>query len=102
VLLAGEHVETRYRSALNSGREHAELGPCRASASLFSRKETLEMLAKERFLVSVGLTLVATFAIEAAADPVPAAPQPFGQYLVYSAAGVFDASTPPPVGDLAD
>ena len=29
-------------------------------------------------------------------------PAPFGKYLVYTAAGVFDPSVPPPEGDLAD
>src|SRR5688572_19797574 len=44
---------------------------------------------------------VATQATIAPAQPAPPPPAPFGKYLVYSMAGVFDPSVPPAEGDLA-
>jgi hypothetical protein len=49
-------------------------------------------------LVSVGLAL-ATIAAAHSSWPSPA---PFGKYLVYTAANVYDPSVPPAEGDLAD
>lgn len=50
------------------------------------------------------LLLVATMMLSAAsvqAQPGAPTPEPFGKYLVYSAAGVFDPTIPPVEGDLA-
>jgi hypothetical protein len=49
-------------------------------------------------LVSAALAL----ATVAAAHAVWPAPAPFGKYLVYTAANVYDPSVPPAEGDLAD
>ena len=51
--------------------------------------------------VVVGLLAVAVAVptVLAASGPPP---EPFGKYLVYSAAGIFDPSVPPAEGDLAD
>jgi hypothetical protein len=54
-------------------------------------------------VVALGSILIIALAWPvAAASPAVQAPAPFGKYLVYSAAGVYDASVPPAEGDLAD
>jgi hypothetical protein len=54
-------------------------------------------------VLALAASLIIALALPvAAASPGPPAPTPFGKYLVYTAAGVYDASVPPAEGDLAD
>ena len=57
----------------------------------------------KRSLLTLGLmsTALALAAIAAAQQAWPA-PAPFGKYLVYTAAALYDPSVPPAEGDLAD
>ena len=48
------------------------------------------------------LVLLAVALPAAAGSPATQSPDPFGKYLVYTAAGVYDASVLPAEGDLAD
>lgn len=51
--------------------------------------------------VAANTLLVAALALPATAAEPAEAPEPFGKYAVYTAAGVFDPSVPPAEGDLA-
>lgn len=57
-----------------------------------------------RILLIITATLsLALFATSSGtAASAPPSPEPFGKYLVYSAAGVFDEAIPPAEGDLAE
>src|SRR5918994_2158959 len=58
---------------------------------------------RKRSLVTLGLVSVAlALATIAAAHSSWPPPAPFGKYLVYTAANVYDPSVPPAEGDLAD
>src|SRR5918993_2818236 len=58
---------------------------------------------RRRSLVTLGLASVAlALATIAAAHSAWPPPAPFGKYLVYTAANVYDPSVPPAEGDLAD
>jgi hypothetical protein len=60
------------------------------------------MLGKKR-LFQFGVIVMAILTL--AASPLSSVnppPEPFGKYLVYSAAGVYDPSIPPAEGDLAE
>lgn len=52
-------------------------------------------------LAAVLVMVVASLASVVQAGSAPPPPAPFGKYLVYSMAGVFDPSVPPAEGDLA-
>ena len=57
---------------------------------------------RRRSLLTLGLMSTAlALATIAAAQPAWPPPAPFGKYLVYTAAGVYDPSVPPAEGDLA-
>jgi hypothetical protein len=58
------------------------------------------MLGKKR-LFQFGLMVMALLMLAASPSSVNPPPEPFGKYLVYSAAGVYDPSIPPAEGDLA-
>lgn len=53
-------------------------------------------------VAAAAIVLIAMALPVAAGSPAVHAPAPFGKYLVYTAAGVYDASAPPAEGDLAD
>ncbi len=53
-------------------------------------------------VVAISSILLVAFALPVAAGSPTQSPAPFGKYLVYTAAGVFDPSVPPAEGDLAD
>lgn len=58
---------------------------------------------KNRYLAVVSIALLLILSLTASQVwPQSPAPEPFGQYIVYSAAGVYDASVPPPEGDLTE
>ena len=60
------------------------------------------MLGKKR-LFQFGLIAMALLTLAASpSSSVNPPPEPFGKYLVYSAAGVYDPSVPPAEGDLAE
>src|SRR5918993_5874104 len=60
------------------------------------------MLGKKRlFQFSVIVMAILTLAASPLSSVNPP-PEPFGKYLVYSAAGVYDPSVPPAEGDLAE
>jgi hypothetical protein len=59
------------------------------------------MLGKKR-LFQFGLMVMALVTLAASPSSVNPPPEPFGKYLVYSAAGVYDPSLPPAEGDLAE
>jgi hypothetical protein len=60
------------------------------------------MLGKTR-LFQFGLMVMALLMLAASpSSSVNPPPEPFGKYLVYSAAGVYDPSIPPAEGDLAE
>ncbi len=59
------------------------------------------MLRRLSLVVLTVLVLAAPLAGIVGADTAPPPPAPFGKYLVYSAAGVYDPSIPPAEGDLA-
>lgn len=52
-------------------------------------------------IAAAGTLLIAALALPVAAQEPAEAPEPFGKYAVYSAAGVYDPSVPPAEGDLA-
>lgn len=60
------------------------------------------MLRRLSLMVLTILVLVAPLAATVRADSAPPPPAPFGKYLVYSMAGVYDPSIPPAEGDLAE
>jgi hypothetical protein len=59
------------------------------------------MLRRLSLVVLTILVMVAPLVSLVGADSAPPPPAPFGKYLVYSAAGVYDPSVPPAEGDLA-
>jgi len=54
-----------------------------------------------RGFLALWVTAAAAMPMTASAQHVAPTPEPFGRYIVYSAAGVFDPTVPPVEGDLA-
>src|SRR5918995_4837424 len=60
------------------------------------------MLRGRSLIIMVLVPTVLAIAVAVAAHAFWPAPAPFGKYLVYTAASVYDPSVPPAEGDLAD
>jgi hypothetical protein len=58
-------------------------------------------MLRKRYLSVLSLLVLTVLTLTASTWPHSPSPDPFGKYLVYSAAGVYDPSVPPAEGDLA-